>query len=112
MRGKKNSIITDVANELFSEETNKRAPMGFQGMRGKKALLDDEYYKRAPMGFQGMRGKKSVEEVSKQRACSFKNHSKKRGTKQRNITHISLLFHLFHLSPLRSFASSTFFDDS
>ncbi|XP_035719118.1 tachykinins-like isoform X1 [Vespa mandarinia] len=33
----------------------KRAPMGFQGMRGKK---DSD--KRAPMGFQGMRGKRNV----------------------------------------------------
>ncbi|GAB1860217.1 Tachykinins [Camponotus japonicus] len=41
----------------------KRAPMGFQGMRGKKVVSDDDYYKRAPMGFQGMRGKKSLEEV-------------------------------------------------
>lgn len=65
VRGKKNSIINDVKNELFSEDINKRAPMGFQGMRGKKASFDDEYYKRAPMGFQGMRGKKSLEEVSK-----------------------------------------------
>ncbi|XP_017752255.1 PREDICTED: tachykinins isoform X2 [Eufriesea mexicana] len=63
MRGKKNSIIADVENELFPEDTNKRAPMGFQGMRGKKSSLDDEYYKRAPMGFQGMRGKKSLEEI-------------------------------------------------
>lgn len=65
VRGKKNSIINDVKNELFPEDINKRAPMGFQGMRGKKASFDDEYYKRAPMGFQGMRGKKSLEEVSK-----------------------------------------------
>ncbi|XP_020709864.2 tachykinins isoform X2 [Athalia rosae] len=63
----------------------KRAPMGFQGMRGKKDLLTsaasenhDDYSKRAPMGFQldnfiqedydkrarmgfqGMRGKKAI----------------------------------------------------
>lgn len=76
MRGKKNSIIADVENQLFPEETNKRAPMGFQGMRGKKASLDDEYYKRAPMGFQGMRGKKSLEEVGKQRTLNFEDHLK------------------------------------
>ncbi|XP_024947752.1 tachykinins isoform X3 [Cephus cinctus] len=56
----------------------KRAPMGFQGMRGKKDLIDqdfskrapmgfqvlwqNDYDKRAPMGFQGMRGKKSDDE--------------------------------------------------
>lgn len=51
----------------------KRAPMGFQGMRGKKNYLmntepfedtfDDEYLeKRAPnLGFQGMRGKREFE---------------------------------------------------
>lgn len=36
---------------------DKRAPMGFQGMRGKK---DSD--KRAPMGFQGMRGKRNTAE--------------------------------------------------
>lgn len=42
------SLSNDVAQE-------KRAPMGFQGMRGKKDLTsseNDEYSKRAPMGFQ------------------------------------------------------------
>lgn len=35
-------------------EWEKRAPMGFQGMRGKKVLLDEieELEKRALMGFQ------------------------------------------------------------
>lgn len=36
-------------------DSDKRALMGFQGMRGKK---DSE--KRAPMGFQGMRGKRNM----------------------------------------------------
>lgn len=36
-------------------EFDKRAPMGFQGMRGKK-----EGYKRTNMGFVGMRGKRNV----------------------------------------------------
>lgn len=38
----------------FPTEWKKRAPMGFQGMRGKKALLDEveELEKRALMGFQ------------------------------------------------------------
>ncbi|XP_023288016.1 tachykinins isoform X2 [Orussus abietinus] len=45
------------------KDSDKRAPMGFQGMRGKKDLDDpfgstSEFSKRAPMGFQGMRGKK------------------------------------------------------
>lgn len=42
------SLSNDVSQE-------KRAPMGFQGMRGKKDLTsseNDEYSKRAPMGFQ------------------------------------------------------------
>lgn len=52
-------------DRIVSEELDKRAPMGFQGMRGKKHdnYDDDDYYyseKRAPMGFQGMRGKKSA----------------------------------------------------
>lgn len=71
------------------EEMDKRAAMGFQGMRGKKMYVDvypheggdkramsmgfqgmrgkredyatgDDWDKRAPMGFQGMRGKKSL----------------------------------------------------
>lgn len=38
----------------FPAEWEKRAPMGFQGMRGKKSLLDEieELEKRALMGFQ------------------------------------------------------------
>jgi len=92
----KDASAPDVEDNLLHEEFEKRAPMGFQGMRGKKdyllpdfedayfrddyekrarsqdargrkALLEDEYYKRAPMGFQGMRGKKSLEEVSLRR---------------------------------------------
>ncbi|XP_070155338.1 tachykinins isoform X1 [Polyergus mexicanus] len=43
-------------------EWEKRAPMGFQGMRGKKSLFDEieELEKRTIMGFQGMRGKKNA----------------------------------------------------
>lgn len=76
VRGKKNSIINDVKNELFPGDINKRAPMGFQGMRGKKASFDDEYYKRAPMGFQGMRGKKSLEEVRQTVNFEFRDQSR------------------------------------
>ncbi|XP_063989388.1 tachykinins isoform X2 [Diachasmimorpha longicaudata] len=58
-----------IASHTLAEESKfndvpseKRAPMGFQGMRGKKdvmsALETDDFSKRAPMGFQGMRGKK------------------------------------------------------
>jgi len=90
----------DIEDNLLHEEFEKRAPMGFQGMRGKKdyllsdfedgyfrddyekrassqntrgrnTLLEDEYYKRAPMGFQGMRGKKSLEEVSPRRLKGY-----------------------------------------
>ncbi|XP_017893260.1 tachykinins isoform X2 [Ceratina calcarata] len=59
-RGKKSFARLD------PEELLKRAPMGFQGMRGKKnsIIADDKLFaeetnKRAPMGFQGMRGKKT-----------------------------------------------------
>lgn len=40
-------------NEEILRELEKRAPMGFQGMRGKKAILDaiEELEKRAIMGF-------------------------------------------------------------
>ena len=51
-----------IVTSSFAEESSsndvaqeKRAPMGFQGMRGKKDLTfseNDEYSKRAPMGFQ------------------------------------------------------------
>ncbi|XP_015108478.1 tachykinins [Diachasma alloeum] len=58
-----------IASQTLAEESKfndvpseKRAPMGFQGMRGKKdaenVLESDDFSKRAPMGFQGMRGKK------------------------------------------------------
>lgn len=85
MRGKKDSMPTDIEHELLSENVDKRAPMGFQGTRGKKDSFNsdledvyvpgdayekrayykqDEHYKRAPMGFEGTRGKKSLEEVN------------------------------------------------
>lgn len=57
MRGKKDSLSS---LENFLEEYDKRAPMGFQGMRGKKDDYDINWDKRAPMGFQGMRGKKDI----------------------------------------------------
>ncbi|XP_033332744.2 tachykinin isoform X1 [Megalopta genalis] len=50
----------DGKNEIL-DEWEKRAPMGFQGMRGKKVILDavEQLEKRARMGgFHGMRGKK------------------------------------------------------
>ncbi|XP_078036730.1 tachykinin isoform X2 [Augochlora pura] len=50
----------DRKNEILGD-WEKRAPMGFQGMRGKKAILDaiEQLEKRARMaGFHGMRGKK------------------------------------------------------
>ncbi|XP_015435134.1 PREDICTED: tachykinins [Dufourea novaeangliae] len=55
LRDKKN-------NEIVVGEWEKRAPMGFQGMRGKKIILDaiQELEKRAAMGFHGMRGKKDT----------------------------------------------------
>ncbi|XP_033214153.1 tachykinins isoform X2 [Belonocnema kinseyi] len=46
-----------------NDEYSKRAPMGFQGMRGKKTISDENFSKRGPMGFHGMRGKKSFEEI-------------------------------------------------
>lgn len=72
MRGKKDPTGPDSMDNLVDYEFEKRAPMGFQGMRGKKDEYlssltddfndgfyhDDEYDKRALMGFQGMRGKK------------------------------------------------------
>lgn len=56
MRGKKDDFENYADYFVDSDmDFDKRAPMGFQGMRGKK---DSD--KRAPMGFQGMRGKRSV----------------------------------------------------
>ncbi|XP_014600043.1 PREDICTED: tachykinins isoform X1 [Polistes canadensis] len=57
------SIVISFAEDssLNDALSFKRAPMGFQGMRGKKDLTsiqDADFSKRAPMGFQGMRGKK------------------------------------------------------
>lgn len=66
---KKDVSMPDIEDNLLHEEFEKRAPMGFQGMRGKKdyllpdfedAYFRDDYEKRAPMGFQGMRGKKTL----------------------------------------------------
>lgn len=56
MRGKKDGFENYIDYYIDpSMDFDKRAPMGFQGMRGKK-----DTDKRAPMGFQGMRGKRSV----------------------------------------------------
>lgn len=56
MRGKKNSFENYIDYYIDPDmDFDKRAPMGFQGMRGKK---DSD--KRAPMGFQGMRGKRNT----------------------------------------------------
>nr|CAD7439252.1 unnamed protein product [Timema bartmani] len=58
------TISTIALQFCLAEESPKRAPSGFLGMRGKKddmeAAFNDEMDKRAPsmMGFQGMRGKK------------------------------------------------------
>nr|CAD7457219.1 unnamed protein product [Timema tahoe] len=58
------TISTIALQYCLAEESPKRAPSGFLGMRGKKddmeAAFNDEMDKRAPsmMGFQGMRGKK------------------------------------------------------
>ncbi|XP_076173461.1 tachykinin [Ptiloglossa arizonensis] len=51
----------DKKDEILGE-WKKRAPMGFQGMRGKKTILNaiEELEKRAIMGFHGMRGKKDM----------------------------------------------------
>lgn len=49
--------------EEYSDERDKRLPVGFVGSRGKKSINDDDYFdmdeKRSPMGFTGVRGKKS-----------------------------------------------------
>lgn len=74
MRGKKFGDY-DIGGGAFSE---KRAPKGFMGMRGKKSgpdtfdddLMEDpqafdynsNYDKRAPSGFMGVRGKKLFNE--------------------------------------------------
>lgn len=56
MRGKKAGFDNYVDYYIDPDmDFDKRAPMGFQGMRGKK-----DTDKRARMGFQGMRGKRSV----------------------------------------------------
>lgn len=55
MRGKKDAFENYVDYYIEPDmDFDKRAPMGFQGMRGKK-----DTDKRAPMGFQGMRGKRN-----------------------------------------------------
>lgn len=54
-RGKKDGYENYVDYYMDPLDFDKRAPMGFQGMRGKK---DSD--KRAPMGFQGMRGKRNM----------------------------------------------------
>lgn len=56
MRGKKDAFENYVDYYIDPDmDFDKRAPMGFQEMRGKK-----DTDKRAPMGFQGMRGKRNV----------------------------------------------------
>nr|CAD7393783.1 unnamed protein product [Timema cristinae] len=58
------TIFTIALQYCLAEESPKRAPSGFLGMRGKKddmeAAFNEDMDKRAPsmMGFQGMRGKK------------------------------------------------------
>jgi hypothetical protein len=65
MRGKKDYLLPDFEDAYFRDDYEKRAAS--QDTKGRNSLLEDEYYKRAPMGFQGMRGKKSLEEVSLRR---------------------------------------------
>ncbi|RZB89870.1 hypothetical protein BDFB_012230 [Asbolus verrucosus] len=55
MRGKKE--YDGLSNE-YEGYFDKRAPMGFVGMRGKKEYDEMMEDKRAPSGFFGMRGKK------------------------------------------------------
>lgn len=90
---KKDASAPDVEDNLLHEEFEKRAPMGFQGMRGKKdyllpdfedAYLRDEYEKRAPMGFQGMRGKKTLleDEYYKRAPMGFQGMRGKKSLEQ------------------------------
>ena len=60
----------------YPEEYEKRAlGMGFQGVRGKREELTEDWGKRAPMGFQGMRGKKNsldeIQELQKRAIMGF-----------------------------------------
>ncbi|KYM98394.1 hypothetical protein ALC62_10918 [Cyphomyrmex costatus] len=74
----KDSSASDIEDNLLHDEFDKRAPKGFQGMRGKKdymipdfedSYFHEDYDKRAPMGFQGMRGKKAtLEDIYYKRA--------------------------------------------
>lgn len=57
MRGKKDGFENYIDHYVDPLDFDKRVPMGFQGMRGKK---DSD--KRAPRGFQGMRGKRNTGE--------------------------------------------------
>ncbi|XP_020300426.1 tachykinins isoform X2 [Pseudomyrmex gracilis] len=84
--------LNNLEDNLFlHDEFEKRVPMGFQGMRGKKdyfmpdfedSYVREDYEKRAPMGFQGMRGKKSLEEIlreiEKKAAISFHDTREKK----------------------------------
>jgi hypothetical protein len=61
MRGKK---YFDSEWDSIQDQIEKRAPVGFMGMRGKKSVSNNDYYisdKRLPQGFLGMRGKKSID---------------------------------------------------
>lgn len=60
----------------YPEDYEKRLlAMGFQGTRDKLKEFPREWEKRAPMGFQGMRGKKSlfdeIEELEKRTIMGF-----------------------------------------
>ncbi|XP_051159797.1 tachykinins isoform X1 [Leptopilina boulardi] len=75
-------VTCSFAEESSSNDVSqeKRAPMGFQGMRGKKDLTsseNDEYSKRAPMGFQGMRGKKIIIGPDIEESYPFENSDKR-----------------------------------
>lgn len=56
MRGKKDDVDNYYEYLVDPADYEKRAPMGFQGTRGKRWDGD----KRGSMGFVGMRGKRNV----------------------------------------------------
>lgn len=69
-RGKKTYVFE------YPQDYEKRLlAMEFQGMRDKMKELPTEWEKRAPMGFQGMRGKKAlldeIEELEKRALMGF-----------------------------------------
>lgn len=47
-----------------SQETDKRGPQGFFGMRGKKLVEGEQFYKRKPQFFVGVKGKKDMYDIN------------------------------------------------